>query len=352
MIKVKKEGILLEPTKLHFENHGVFNPACIEADGKIHLLYRATSKGNYSSIGYCEMSSPTEVAKRNGKPILIPQEKYESHGIEDPRIVKIDGTYFMTYTAYDGSNALGALATSKDMKIFERQGIITPQMTYKEFQLCIECCEGVNDKHLRFVKLFYERVGEETAHKLLIWDKDVVFFPRKIDGKFAFLHRIYPDIQIAYFNEVKDLTHQYWRDYLFNIKNYTVLESKMLFEASYIGGGCPPIETADGWLMIYHGVEDTKEGYVYHAGAALLDLNDPTKEIGRLMHPLFSPELEWEKNGVVSNVVFPTGTILKDDILYIYYGAADKHIGTVSVSLKELINEIKNSSEGVPSEKN
>lgn len=343
MIEVRKEGILLEPTEHKFENHGVFNPACIEAEGRIHMLYRATSNDNYSSIGYCELKSPTEVATRNDKPILIPHEKYESVGMEDPRLVKIDGTYMMTYTAYDGSNALGAIATSKDLKTFERQGIITPQMTYKEFHHCIECCEGVNEKYLRFVNLIYKRIGVEATHRLLLWDKDVVLFPKKINGKFAFLHRIYPDIQIAYFNELKDLTHQYWTDYLFNIKNYTVLESKYPFEASYMGGGCPPFETNEGWLMIYHAVEDTQHGYIYHAAAALLDLEDPTKEIGRLKYPLFSPEFDWEKHGVVNNVVFPTATILKGDILYIYYGAADKCIATASVSVAELIKEIKRS---------
>ncbi len=342
MITVKKEGVLLEPTEHKFENHGVFNPACIESDDKMHLLYRATSKGSYSTIGYCRLLSPLQIAERNENPLLIPHHNYESHGIEDPRIVKIEGTYFLTYTAYDGSNALGALATSKDMKNFEKAGIITPQMTYTEFQQCIECCEGVSEKYLRFVQLFYERGGADTAHKLLIWDKDVVFFPRKINGKFAFLHRIYPDIQIVYFNDIKELNTGFWKEYLFNIKKFTVLESKMSFEASYIGGGCPPVETKDGWLMIYHGVEDTKEGYIYHAGAALLDLNDPAKEIGRLKQPLFSPEYNWEKRGVVNNVVFPTGTILKDGILYIYYGAADKRIGVASVNMNQLINEIKN----------
>ena len=342
MLNVKKY-LLLEPTEHKFENHGVFNPACIEADGKMHLLYRATSKGNYSTIGYCRLQSPTQIAERNESPLIIPHHKYESQGIEDPRVVKIEDTYFLTYTAYDGSNALGALATSKDLKSFEKMGIITPQMTYKEFQQCMECCEGISEKHLRFVKLFYERGGHEAAHKLLIWDKDVVFFPKKINGKFAFLHRIYPDIQIAYFNNIKELGNGFWREHLFNIRNYTVLESKMPFEASYIGGGCPPIETKEGWLMIYHGVEDTHHGYVYHAGAALLDLNDPTKEIGRLSNPLFSPELEWEKQGVVNSVVFPTGTILQDDTLYIYYGAADKRIGVAAVSIKELIDEIKKS---------
>jgi beta-1,2-mannobiose phosphorylase / 1,2-beta-oligomannan phosphorylase len=151
---------------------------------------------------------------------------------------------------------------------------------------------------------------------------------------------VYPDIQIVYFNDIKDLTNEFWREYLFNIKKFTVLEGKFPFEASYIGGGCPPIETNVGWLIIYHGVEDTLCGYVYHACAALLDINDPTKEIGRLSYPLFSPDLEWEKKGVVSNVVFPTGAIVQDDTLYIYYGAADKYTGMASVSMSELLSEL------------
>jgi len=342
MIEVKKHGILLNPTELKFENQAVANPACIEADGKIHFFYRATNIDNFSSLGYCELKTPIEVGKRNDKPVLIPQEKYESMGMEDPRIVSIDGTYFLTYTAYDGINALGALATSKDMKTFGRKGIITAQMTYKEFESCIENCDGINDKYLHFEKYFSRHGGIETPHSHFIWDKDVVFFPKKINGKFAFLHRLYPDIQIAYFNEVKDLNYGYWMNYLHNIDKYIVLKSKMSFEASYIGGGCPPIETFEGWLIIYHGVEDTPNGYVYHAGAALLDLNDPTKEIGRLKYPLFSPELDWEKQGVVSNVVFPSATVLRGDSLFIYYGAADKYIGVASVSLKGLIDEIKN----------
>lgn len=340
MIKVEKK-LLLEPTEHKFENHGAFNPACIKDDGKIHLFYRATSKGNYSTIGYCLMESPTKIGERHDKPILIPQEKCESQGIEDPRVVKIDDTFYITYTAYDGSNALGALTTSKDLKTFEKGELITPQMTYKEFQICMESVEGINEKYLRFVKLFYERGGYETVHKLFVWDKDVVFFPKKINGKFAFLHRIYPDIQIVYYNDLSDLDDAFWKNYLFNIKDYTLLESKMKFEASYIGAGCPPIETKHGWLLIYHGVEDSKTGYIYHAAAALLDLKDPTKEIGRLKEPLFSPQLDWEKEGVVNNVVFPTGAIVDDGMLHIYYGAADKRIGVASMNLNDLINEIK-----------
>lgn len=343
MIQIKKQ-LLLEPTEHKFENFGVFNPAAIEVDGKIHVFYRACSAGNFSTIGYARLQDYQRLAERKEVPFLIPHHEYESQGMEDPRIVDIEGTYYLTYTAYDGGNALGALATSKDLKQFDKQGIITLQMSYKDFQQCVECIEGVSEKYLRFVKLFFERGGSEAGQKLLIWDKDVMFFPKKIKGKLAFLHRIYPDIQVVYCNDIKELNDAFWRDYLFNIKAHTVLESKMHFEASYLGGGCPPIETPEGWLLIYHGVEDTQQGYIYHAGAALLELEDPTKEIGRLPVPLFSPDQEWEQSGVVKNVVFPTGAVVQDGQLHIYYGAADEKIGVASMDLRELINEIlKNS---------
>ena len=93
-------------------------------------------------------------------------------------------------------------------------------------------------------------------------------------------------------------------------------------------------------MLIYHGVYDTSEGYIYSAAAALLDIDDPTKVIARLVDPLFAPEIDYEKNGVVSNVVFPTGTALFNDTLYIYYGAADKCIACASLSLNGLLNEL------------
>lgn len=343
MVKVKKEGMLMGPTENKFENFGVFNPGVIDVDGQIHVLYRAASTGNYSSIGYCLLSSPTEIAHRNTEPLLIPLEKYESHGIEDPRVVQIDGIFYITYTAYDGENAIAALATSKDLKTFKREGLITPQITLEEYEIIIESSDNINEKYLRFVKLIDKRTGPDSIHQLMLWDKDVMFFPRKINGRFAFLHRVYPDIQIAYFNELSDLDYHYWRDHLFHLKDHTAIAGKRHFEASYIGGGCPPVETDKGWLIIYHGVEDTPGGYVYHTGAALMDLNDPKIELGRLKDPLFSPELEWETKGVVNNVVFPTGTVLRNETLYIYYGAADKYIGVASLNINELVNEIINS---------
>jgi predicted GH43/DUF377 family glycosyl hydrolase len=94
--------------------------------------------------------------------------------------------------------------------------------------------------------------------------------------------------------------------------------------------------------LIYHGVEDALQGKIYHAGAALLDFDNPTKVIGRLKKPLFSPVEPWEKHGDVNNVVFPTGTVLKDGRLFIYYGAADKRIAAKSLEIEELLKELKN----------
>jgi len=124
------------------------------------------------------------------------------------------------------------------------------------------------------------------------------------------------------------------------LDSHIVLSPKHEHEASYVGGGCPPIETKNGWLLIYHGVHDTPKGYVYSACAALVDLEDPRKEISRLPYALFFPEFEWEKFGYINNVCFPTGTAIFNDLLYIYYGTADERVACASVNLEELINEL------------
>lgn len=338
MLEVKKEGVLFNKTQLGFENEGVLNPATIREGDHVHLFYRAVSKGNYSTVGYCKLKGPLEIEERHDIPLLFPQFDYESHGIEDPRITKIDDTYYLSYTAYDGVNALGALATSTDLVHFNKHGIITAHIVYDEFQRLAACKSVLNEKYARFNDR--TRLLIVTDKKILLWDKNVVFFPRRIDGKLFFLHRIKPDIQIASFNEIEDLNKDYWDNYFLHIEENIAMTSKYDHEVSYIGGGCPPIETAEGWLIIYHGVYDTTTGYVYTACAALLDLNNPLIEIARLPYPLFKPEEEWELTGEVNNVCFPTGTSLFDDTLYIYYGAADERIATASVSLSKLIEEL------------
>lgn len=338
MIKVKKEGILLEKTLLEFENDGVLNPAVIADGGSIHMFYRAVRKGNYSTIGYCRLSDPLTVAERYDMPVLFPETEHELQGVEDPRITKIDGLFYLTYTAYDGLNALGALATSPDLKQFKKMGLVVPTITYDEFNYFTRLNGTVNEKYFRYND--FRHLHEYQDKKLFLWDKNVIFFPRRINGNLFFLHRIRPDIQIVSVINLEELTSSFWQNYFLKLDEHIVLAPKHTHEVSYIGGGCPPIETADGWLLIYHSVYDTIGGYIYAASAALLDLNDPQKEIARLSYPLFKPELDWELKGEVNNVCFPTGAIVVDETLYIYYGAADERIACASVNLPGLLKEL------------
>lgn len=338
MIEVKKEGVLLAGTDLAFENDGVLNPAAVRQGDSVHLFYRAVQKGNFSTIGYCRLDGPLTVAERREEPFISPEFDYESHGVEDPRVVKVEDRYYLTYTAYDGTNARAALAISKDLKHFEKQGIIVPHITYEKFVQLAESTDHIHKDYFRNHKFYYPKA--DIDKKKMLWDKNVLFFPRRINGKLVFLHRIRPGIQLVAVKNLDELTGEFWENYFRQFQKHIVLDPFHTHESSYIGGGCPPIETDAGWLMIYHGVEKTKAGLVYSACAALLDLDDPTKELARLPYALFSPEQEWELEGVVNNVVFPTGTAVYGETLFIYYGAADSRIACASVNLSDLTAEL------------
>ena len=336
MVLIKKEGIILRPTTLEFENKGVFNPACIRKGRYVHMFYRALSKNNRSTIGYCKLDGPLKVVERSREPIIFPEMEYE-YNIEDPRIVCIDGTYYIVYVAYDGKNVRIAYATSSDLKKFKKRGVISPEISYsKADNLFSMCKQKLKDRYFLFSA--YYKSGEKEDS--VVWDKDAFLFPKKINGKFALIHRILPDIQVIYFKDFKELTLNYWESYFKNLSDFVVLESKYWYENRNVGGGCPPIETDKGWLLIYHAVDDMDSGRIYRAGVALLDKKDPTKVISHPDEPLFSPEEKWEKEGNVDNVVFPTGAVVFDKKLYIYYGAADKRIAVVSVDVDELLDRL------------
>lgn len=340
---VKKHGVILEATNNSFENQGVFNPAAIKEGNTVHLFYRAVRTGNFSTIGYCKLEGPLKVVERSETPILFPENSQEFKGLEDPRITKINNTYYLTYSAYDGINVFGAYAISRDLKTFERKGIITPKFDFEDYaRLIRQNLNKISEKHLTFYDLF-ERHHLSNIMKtdVYVWDKDVVFFPRKINGKYAFLHRLYPTIQIVFFKYLSDLTKEFWEDYITHLYNHIVLRTSFHFTQSHIGAGCPPIETKDGWLLIFHAAENTPDGLIYNAAAALLDLDSPLTVIAQLKQPLFSPTETWETKGAVNNVVFPTGSALFDDELYIYYGAADSRIAVASMNINTLLDELK-----------
>ena len=204
MVHVKREGVILEGTSLEFENEGVMNPAVMAEGNTVHMFYRAVREGNHSTIGYCRLEGPLTVVERHTVPLIAPDFDYESQGVEDPRIVKIEGIYYLTYTAYDGYSAVGALALSTDLKHFEKKGIITSQITYPQFRELLRTQQAIISKYFRSGNK--REATNEKGHPLYMMDKNVVFFPRKINGKFYFMHRIRPDIQYVAVERLDMLT--------------------------------------------------------------------------------------------------------------------------------------------------
>jgi predicted GH43/DUF377 family glycosyl hydrolase len=338
-IRIKDEGIVLEKTNLSFENIAVLNPACIKIKDTIHMFYRAIGgKGNISSIGYCKLKDH-KVIERYDQPVLTAQQDYEKCGLEDPRIVCVDGVYYLYYAVFDGKTALGCYATSTNLPDFTAQGIISARVPFKKAKKIFKLSKS-GQKYLDFQKVHMPHLTDKD----IIWQKNIFLFPKKINNQFAIINRTVPGIHVFYADKLEGIKNKHWKKYFKVLDKYVLLHPEFEFENHHISGGCPPIETKDGWLFIYHSMEQYKDKAktsVFHACAALLDLKDPTKVIAKLKYPLFSPENFFEKIGVANNVVFPTSTIIEDGRLYIYYGAADKCIAVKSLELQELIDALK-----------
>jgi beta-1,2-mannobiose phosphorylase / 1,2-beta-oligomannan phosphorylase len=336
MINLEKHGVILSPTSNEFENQSTFNPGVLQEKNTIHIVYRALDQKYMSTFGYARLNGPLEVVERWDTPFMKSRFKYESKGIEDPHLVKIGKTIHMTFVAHDGKNALIALASGPDIFHLKHKGIISPMISYaRAGRMFLQ--QKLKDDYLFFAS-YYENM---CAKDVILWEKDGLLFPEKIKRKFALLHRVLPDIQLALADSLDDFKNRkYWTDQIQNLAKNVVLEGRQGFEARHIGGGAPPIKTRLGWLIIYHGVEPLNDGRTYYGGAALLDLKDPYKTIARLPYPLLTPIEPFEQKGHVHNVVFPSGTAIFKGRLYIYYGSADTYTAVASIELNELLREL------------
>lgn len=324
-----KRSLILEPSTNQWESHAVCNPTVIQVDGTHHIFYRAIQHPNYSTVGHGIIAPSGEIL-RDDEPIMVPQTPEEREGVEDPRIACVEGVYYMLYTAWDGSSARVGAAKSTDLKQFTRIGIVSPNIPIAE-TLPLE-----KNPLYRYKGL--QQLAHWGAH-VAIWDKDAVLFPEKINGKFVMLHRFNPCIQIVYFDDFSQLQdNEFWVEYIKNIDQYTIAMPEQWWEAQKIGAGSTPIKTPQGWLLFYHGLDLEK---VYRAGAMLLDLNDPSKVIGRLREPLFEGKNDWEINGIVNHVVFPQGVAEFPEVYKVYYGCADKRIGVIDVYKKALFKHLR-----------
>ena len=285
---------ILSPQGNGWESAGTFNPAVIIHQGKFVMLYRAQDKSGASRLGYAESRNGIHFTRR-AEPVLSPEADYEKDGgVEDPRLVKIGETYYLTYTGYNKKDAQLCLATSKDLIHWDRKGVILP--AYK---------------------------GRWNVG----WTKSGAIVPEKIDGKYW----------MYFLGTSADKTDQMGLAYSTDLLHWTeATDTPVLprrpgrFDSRVVEPGPPPILTSRGIVLIYNAANDK---LVYRTALAIFDRKDPRKVIFRSDKPIFAPEKEWEKVGQVPNVVFVEGMAKKGNRYLFYYGAADKYVGVAEASI-------------------
>ena len=279
--------------------NSVFNAgAALLTDGTTLLLCRVEDRRGLSHLCAARSENGIDGWRIDQAPTLLPDPENfpeELWGIEDPRITFVPELkkYAVVYTAYTHDGPGVALALTEDFHTFERFGVImSPE------------------------------------------DKDAALLPRRFGGNWALIHR-----------PVSAPRAHMWISYSPDLKNWgghnLMMEARKgaWWDANKIGLSPPPIETPQGWLVIYHGVKQSSAGCIYRLGLALFDLNKPELLLKRSNEWVFAPEEPYEKHGDVSNVVFPCGYTIRndDDTVYVYYGAADTSIALATSSICEML---------------
>lgn len=275
---------VLKPNPMsEWEALNTFNAATIYHNGLFHMLYRAQGTDYISYIGYA-VSPDGYHWSRLDKPVLSPANEWEVRGVEDPRLTYLDGKFYMTYTAWSPLGIRASLAVSDNLISWERIGVMLPDED----------------------------------------NKDVAILSEKIDGRFCLIHRREPDIWVAYSDDLKSFDHH----------KKIMSPAAGSWEHTKIGLAGTPTRVDEGWLMVYHAVDSKM---VYRLGVALLDAKDPSKVLARYNQPILEPTEIWEIKGDVPNVVFSCGHVVKDGIVYVYYGGADRLMGLATCSMKDLL---------------
>lgn len=345
MVRSKKNPILKPNLDHHWENLKVFNPTALYEGGKFHLFYRARGKDWVSRIGYA-VSKDGENFERFDQPLLepTPGNDLEKMGLEDPRIVKIDDLYLMTFAIYDGVTARQALATSKDLTTWQKHGFIL-----KDWD-----AEKAGDTNFLRKKYISKKEGLSADYS-----KSGAMFPEKISGKFYMLFGE-SKIWLASSNDGVG-----WQA---NFEPVITPNSKSYFESDWVEMGPSPIKTELGWLVVYHGISRRRE---YSLGFVILAAGDPTKILFRNPEPIFRPQEPYEvsgiadvlpggykavikmdqqqlknflknaqKSGVMPRVVFCCGAVVIGGLLRIYYGAGDTVIGTACAEIDDVLKKV------------
>jgi len=313
--KYFKNPIISPRGDLWWESRQTFNPGAIYVEGRVHLLYRAIGEDFVSRLGYASSYDGFQIVERLDYPVyehnakttyfpLMSPSGGSFVGAEDPRVVRVEDEdrLYVTYTAYDGLN-IGVALTSIDIDDFLRKEwnwtpprVISPP-------------------------------GEQH--------KNWVLFPRKFRGKYAILHTLSPKVGIEYLDSL-DFPEGF---YVRSVYDGNSTTWRHVWEVRVRGAATPPIETEEGWLLLYHAT-DAREPWKYKVGAMLLDAKNPRRILAVASAPILEPTEEYEYVGFKPGVVYATGAVVKGDDLFVYYGAADNYVCVARGSLSELVELI------------
>ena len=276
---------IMLPQGTTWESKDIFNPTAWTDGETITMLYRAedsTGIGIWNGTSRIGLASSTDGVQfnRESDPVFIPTEEYElPGGAEDPRLVNINGTFYLTYTAYDGKNARLALASSTDLRNWTKHGILFPQLE---------------------------------------WSKSGAILTTPVDGKYW-----------MYFGDT-----DIWAAHSEDLVSWTLIEEPALkrrpgmFDSRLVEPGPHPLWTDDGILLLYNGAD---QDLVYKSGQALFDPTDPTRLIKRSDTPFLEPDAQLEKEGQIANVVFIEGLVQFKGTWYLYFGMGDSGIGVATL---------------------
>jgi predicted GH43/DUF377 family glycosyl hydrolase len=327
------ENPVLEPVASHWwESEAVLNPAAYHAGGRVHLLYRALGRDGVSRIGYASSPDGIHFDERLPYPVYSPTRgfglpnpnrrygplSYDTNtyasgggwgGSEDPRIVEIDDHLYMTFVAFDGWGFVRMALTSLPLANFKKK--------YWDWTSAA----------------FLSPPGEIQ--------KNWILFPEKINGKFALLHSVSPEIKIEYIDDLAEFDG-----------------TKFIYGSTRSGGrphhwdklvrgaGAPPLKTKDGWLLLYHGYDPAHSEIAYKVGAMLLDVHDPTRVLYRSANPVLEAK-EWYENDWKPGVTYASGAVIVGNELFVYYGGGDKRINVAKANLDDFLHALTNNQNAV-----
>lgn len=303
LTRFKGNPILKPVSENSWEARMVYNCAAIYEGGKVHLVYRARGvDGGVSRFGYASSKDGFHIDERLPEPIFTgnPNSDLECFGCEDPRLTRIGNRIYMCYTAY------GLVPN------------ITRRVNSIQLGMTSISVDDFLKKRWNWEKPWYPLYRVDN--------KDAFLFPEKVNGNYVLYHRIPPHMWVSYSKDVKKFGNA---EMLMTIKPG--------WESFKIGGGAPPIKTEKGWLIVYHGVSSK---FHYQLGLALASLDNPSKILWRYNKPFLSPTEDYEKHGLVPNVVFTCGTVVIKDTLFVYYGGADTVICVATAKIKDILKNI------------